>query len=107
MMCCACSAGPAFEGGDISCGMRASDGAIEACEIDEVTMEPVFRIIGQKGQKPVGICGSGIIDIISELFRTGIISPKGKFMREGLTNMEWEVMSWHIKKMPQGLRTLK
>ena len=83
MMCCACSAGPAFEGGDISCGMRASDGAIEACEIDEVTMEPVFRIIGQKGQKPVGICGSGIIDIISELFRTGIISPKGKFMREG------------------------
>ncbi len=83
MMCCACSAGPAFEGGDISCGMRASDGAIEACRIDEVTMEPVFKIVGGEGQKSLGICGSGIIDIISELFRTGIISPKGKFMREG------------------------
>ena len=83
MMCCACSAGPAFEGGDISCGMRATDGAIEACEIDENTMEPKFRIVGGKDQKPVGICGSGIIDIISELFRTGIINPKGKFVREG------------------------
>ncbi len=83
MMSCACSAGPAFEGGDISCGMRATDGAIEACTIDKDTMEPTFKIVGDKGQKPVGICGSGIIDIISELFRCGIISPKGKFIREG------------------------
>ena len=83
MMSCACSAGPAFEGGDISCGMRATDGAIEACTIDKETMEPTFTIVGEKGQKPVGICGSGIIDIISELFRCGIISPKGKFIREG------------------------
>ncbi len=83
MMSCACSAGPAFEGGDISCGMRATDGAIEACTIDKDTMEPTFTIVGDEGQKPVGICGSGIIDIISELFRCGIISPKGKFIREG------------------------
>ncbi len=83
MMSCACSAGPAFEGGDISCGMRATDGAIEACEIDRETMVPTFKIVGDAGQKPVGICGSGIIDIISELFRCGIISPKGKFIREG------------------------
>lgn len=83
MMSCACSAGPAFEGGDISCGMRATDGAIEACEIDKETMEPTFRIIGGEGQNPAGICGSGIIDLISELFRCGIISPKGKFIREG------------------------
>lgn len=83
MMSCACSAGPAFEGGDISCGMRATDGAIEACTIDKETMQPTFRIVGDQGQKPVGICGSGIIDIISELFRCGIISPKGKFIREG------------------------
>lgn len=80
---CACSAGPAFEGGDISCGMRATDGAIEACTIDIESMEPFCSIIGDKGQKPVGICGSGIIDIISELFRCGIINPKGKFIREG------------------------
>ncbi|MBQ8359858.1 MAG: DUF4445 domain-containing protein [Oscillospiraceae bacterium] len=83
MMSCACSAGPAFEGGDISCGMRATDGAIEACEIDKTTMEPTLTIVGEAGQKPVGICGSGIIDIISELFRCGIINAKGLFVREG------------------------
>ena len=83
MMSCACSAGPAFEGGDISCGMRATDGAIEACEIDKETMEPKLTIVGDPGQKPVGICGSGIIDIISELFRCSIINAKGLFSREG------------------------
>ncbi len=83
MMSCACSAGPAFEGGDISCGMRATDGAIEACEIEKTTMEPTLTIVGDPGQKPVGICGSGIIDIISELFRCGIINAKGLFVREG------------------------
>ena len=83
MMSCACSAGPAFEGGDISCGMRATDGAIEACEIDKETMEPKLTIVGDAGQKPVGICGSGIIDIISELFRCSIINARGLFDREG------------------------
>ena len=83
MMSCACSAGPAFEGGDISCGMRATDGAIEACTIDKDTMEPTYKVVGEPGTKPVGLCGSGIIDVISELFMTGIINPKGKFVREG------------------------
>ena len=83
MMSCACSAGPAFEGGDISCGMRATDGAIEACTIDHVTMEPTFTIVGEEGTKPVGLCGSGIIDVIAELFRCRIIGPNGKFIREG------------------------
>ncbi len=83
MMSCACSAGPAFEGGDISCGMRATDGAIEACVLDKETMEPDLTVVGDAGQKPVGICGSGIIDIISELFRCGIINAKGLFVREG------------------------
>ena len=83
MMSCACSAGPAFEGGDISCGMRATDGAIEACTIEAATMEPTLTIVGDPGQKPVGICGSGIIDIISELFRCGIINARGQFSREG------------------------
>lgn len=83
MMSCACSAGPAFEGGDISCGMRATDGAIEACTIDKETMEPTFTIVGEPGTKPVGLCGSGIIDVISELFATGIINPKGRIVREG------------------------
>ncbi len=83
LMSCACSAGPAFEGGDISCGMRATDGAVEAVTIDKVTMEPTLSIIGDEGQKCVGICGSGIIDMISELFRCGIINAKGLFVREG------------------------
>ena len=83
MMACACSAGPAFEGGDISCGMRATDGAIESITIDKDTMKPDYRVVGEKGQKPVGLCGSGIIDIISELYRTGIINSKGKYVREG------------------------
>ena len=83
LMSCACSAGPAFEGGDISCGMRATDGAVEACTIDKATMEPTVSIVGDKDQKAVGICGSGIIDIISELYRCGIINAKGLFVREG------------------------
>ena len=83
LMSCACSAGPAFEGGDISCGMRATDGAVEACTIDKDTMEPTLTIVGDEGQRVVGICGSGIIDIISELFRCGIINARGLFDREG------------------------
>ena len=83
LMSCACSAGPAFEGGDISCGMRATDGAVEACTVDKETMIPSLTVVGDPGQKPVGICGSGIIDIIAELFRCGIINAKGLFVREG------------------------
>lgn len=82
LMSCACSAGPAFEGGGISCGMRATDGAIEACTIDKDSMEPTYHVVGD-AEHPVGICGSGIIDLVAELFRCGIISAKGKFVREG------------------------
>jgi uncharacterized 2Fe-2S/4Fe-4S cluster protein (DUF4445 family) len=78
---CACSAGPAFEGGDISCGMRATTGAIEAMSIDGATMEPCPTIIG--GGKAAGLCGSGLIDTIGELFRCGIIDAKGRFAKEG------------------------
>ena len=83
MMSCACSAGPAFEGGDISCGMRATDGAIEAIKLDKETLEPTYSVIGDPGTKPVGLCGSGIIDMIAELFRCGVINPKGQIVREG------------------------
>ena len=83
MMSCACSAGPAFEGGDISCGMRATDGAIEAIKLDKETLEPTYSVIGDPGTKPVGLCGSGIIDMIAELFRCGVINPKGQIIREG------------------------
>jgi uncharacterized 2Fe-2S/4Fe-4S cluster protein (DUF4445 family) len=93
LMACACSAGPAFEGGDISCGMRATDGAVEACAIDTDTMEPRLSVIGGAGQKPAGLCGSGLIDIIGELFRCGIINAKGKYSREGkrVQRDEWGI----------------
>jgi uncharacterized 2Fe-2S/4Fe-4S cluster protein (DUF4445 family) len=81
MLTCACSAGPAFEGGDISCGMRATRGAVDSCTIDAETMEPTLSIID--GDKPMGLCGSGLISMISELFRCGIINAQGKFVREG------------------------
>lgn len=81
LMCCACSAGPAFEGGDIGCGMRATRGAISEVVIDPETMEPTLSTIS--GAAPLGLCGSGIIDTVSELFRCGIISGKGTFIREG------------------------
>ena len=81
MLTCACSAGPAFEGGDISCGMRATKGAIQKLTIDDETMDPTYDVVGDVA--PVGLCGSGIIDTVAELFRTGIISARGKFSREG------------------------
>lgn len=70
-----CSAGPCFEGSGIRHGMRAIDGAIEDIVINRVTLEPEIRVIGDT--KPMGICGSGMIDIISELFLTGIVDQKG------------------------------
>ncbi|MDR2530068.1 MAG: ASKHA domain-containing protein [Oscillospiraceae bacterium] len=81
MFTCACSAGPALEGGEMSCGMRATDGAIEACAIDRETLEPTLTVIG--GGKPVGICGSGIIDSIAEMLRSGILDSRGKIAADG------------------------
>jgi uncharacterized 2Fe-2S/4Fe-4S cluster protein (DUF4445 family) len=80
MMSCACSAGPAFEGGGISCGMRASNGAIEKVNIDKETLKPELTIIGDS--EPLGICGSGIIDLICKMLITGIIDRRGKIHRD-------------------------
>ena len=73
---CACSAGPAFEGGGIKYGMRASNGAIEHIKIDAETGEPACTVIGDT--TPVGICGSGMISLIAELLNNGFLSPDGK-----------------------------
>lgn len=72
-----CSAGPAFEGGGIRHGMRATRGAIEAVQIDPATGEP--NILTISGRKPLGICGSGIIDAVAELLEAGILEQNGKF----------------------------
>jgi uncharacterized 2Fe-2S/4Fe-4S cluster protein (DUF4445 family) len=75
LVCCSASAGPAFEGGGTKCGMRAVGGAIQSVTISDG--EVVVSTIG--GGKPIGICGSGLIDSICGLFEDGIILPNGKF----------------------------
>ncbi|MCD6295953.1 MAG: DUF4445 domain-containing protein [Deltaproteobacteria bacterium] len=75
MVCCSASAGPAFEGGGIKNGMRATRGAIERIKITNGDM--TYETIGKA--KPRGICGSGLIDCIYEFARNGIIDHDGKF----------------------------
>lgn len=75
MLTCACSAGPAFEGAGVVDGMRATEGAIEEVWVHSQTFEPTYRVIG--GGKPVGICGSGLISLMAELFVTGVIDRGG------------------------------
>lgn len=79
MVCAACSAGPAFEGGGIRYGMRASAGAIEKFQICPQTFEPMIITVGRI--KPSGICGSGLISIVAELLAAGVIDQQGKFNR--------------------------
>ncbi|MEW6552776.1 MAG: ASKHA domain-containing protein [Actinomycetota bacterium] len=76
LLSCSCSAGPAFEGGGVKHGMRATGGAIEQVRIDKVGYEPMIITVGNK--KPIGICGSGLIDLLSEMFLTGLMNEKGK-----------------------------
>lgn len=82
-----CATGPAFEGAQIKFGMRAAPGAIEKVRIDPATREPRYKIIGKdewhteiEGKiNTKGICGSGIIDVIAEMFKAGVIDKTGKF----------------------------
>ena len=80
MICCSAASGPAFEGAHIRHGMRASTGAIERVWIDPKTLEPSYRVIDEA--KPEGICGSGIVDAVAELFRVGILDKTGKIDQE-------------------------
>ena len=77
MVCTAASAGPAFEGGGVKFGMRATKGAIEDFSISPVTYEPMIITVGDKKAK--GICGSGMITIAAKLLETGVIDSRGKF----------------------------
>ncbi|WP_083962533.1 ASKHA domain-containing protein [Thermodesulfovibrio thiophilus] len=72
------SAGPCFEGSGISCGIRATEGAVEAFNYHKETDSFEVKIIGNV--KPSGICGSGMIDIVAELFSKGIIDRRGKLI---------------------------
>ncbi|MFH1315526.1 MAG: ASKHA domain-containing protein, partial [Candidatus Uhrbacteria bacterium] len=79
LLACACSAGPAFEGGGLECGMRASEGAIEGAEINPETGAARYWTIGDA--PPLGICGSGMISLLANLFLTGWIDCSGKLSR--------------------------
>jgi uncharacterized 2Fe-2S/4Fe-4S cluster protein (DUF4445 family) len=91
----ACSAGPCFEGSGIRHGMRATDGAVEGVSIDRKTLTPSLQVIG--GGKPRGICGSGMIDAVGEMFLAGILDQGGKLsadaaggrIREGEDGLEF------------------
>jgi len=77
MACAACSAGPAFEGGGIRFGMRATSGAIEDVSINPDTYEPMIITIDMV--KPKGICGSGLINLLAALMEAHLIDPNGRF----------------------------
>lgn len=79
LMTCACSAGPAFEGGGIDCGMRAAVGAIEKVQVDPKTGMPRCSTIGEV--KPRGVCGSGMIGLLADLYLTGWIDSGGRLDR--------------------------
>lgn len=81
LICCACSAGPAFEGVGIKCGMHALKGAIQRIEISNDKDKVKYNTVGNK--RPKGICGSGLLDIPAELLKKGIISRAGKFITDG------------------------
>jgi len=82
LMTCACSAGPAFEGGGIDCGMRATTGAIDRVTVDPGTGMATYSVIG--GGRPAGICGSGLIDLVAGLFLTGLLDSSGRLDRNGV-----------------------
>ncbi len=94
LLCCSSPTGPAFEGAQITHGMRAAPGAIERVRIDPETLEVRFRVIGEPrwsdewteeappAEKAHGICGSGIIEAVAELLKAGVIDRSGRFVSE-------------------------
>jgi uncharacterized 2Fe-2S/4Fe-4S cluster protein (DUF4445 family) len=93
LMTASCSAGPAFEGGGLRCGMRAAPGAIERLHIDPETLEPMIITVDHKAVR--GICGSGAISILADFLTTGIIDQNGRFNRD--------CPSGRIRKGPDGM----
>lgn len=101
LISCACSAGPAFEGAGVKDGMRATTGAIEEVWINSETYEPTYRVIPQpklevQGRRtpPRGICGSGLISLLAEMFITGVIDKGG--------NLNFDLGSRRIRQADHG-----
>jgi uncharacterized 2Fe-2S/4Fe-4S cluster protein (DUF4445 family) len=88
-----CATGPAFEGAQIKFGMRAAPGAIETVQIDPETREPRYKVIGKadwhtniEKVNAKGLCGSGIIEVVAEMFKAGVIDKSGRFVMNLGTN---------------------
>jgi len=109
LISCSCATGPALEGAQIEFGMRAAPGAIERVKIDAKTLEPTYKVIGsddwsdgRKNMQARGICGSAIIDVIAEMFKSGIIMKNGRIntelksprIRQGAKNVPEYVLTW-------------
>jgi uncharacterized 2Fe-2S/4Fe-4S cluster protein (DUF4445 family) len=86
LVTCACSAGPAFEGGGTKCGRPATEGAIEDIRLAG-DAGPEYAVIG--GGRPKGLCGSGLVDLLAELFVHGLIDRQGKFDQEKVGRRLW------------------
>jgi len=76
LVACAGAAGPALEGGVVERGMMAVPGAIDRVRIDRESLDPSYHVLGE--EKAAGLCGSGLIDLIAEMFMSGILSVQGK-----------------------------
>jgi len=107
-MAASCATGPAFEGAQLRHGMRAAEGAIERVSIDPETKEASFKVIGRAGWSGTargayarGICGSGVVDAVAQMYLAGIIDRRGSFvkgldtprMRQGASGLEY-VIAW-------------
>ena len=99
---CSCASGPAFEGMHLKNGMKANTGAIETVEIDPKTLEIAYQTIG--GIKPMGICGSGVVDALAGFMKAKIIAPNGRIdekkavvtprVRKGVSGKQEVVIAW-------------
>lgn len=109
LISCSCATGPALEGAQIEFGMRAAPGAIERVKIDPVTLEPIYKVIGndrwsdgEMNMQAKGICGSAIIDVIAEMFKAGILKKNGQInmelqsprLRKGDKGVNEYVLAW-------------
>jgi uncharacterized 2Fe-2S/4Fe-4S cluster protein (DUF4445 family) len=96
LVSCSVASGPAFEGAGVRFGMRAMRGAIEHVKINTESLEAEYTVIGNK--RPKGICGSGIIDAVAEMFQVGVLDFRGKIVagrtplvREGRDGLEYVI----------------
>ena len=83
LLATSCATGPALEGANISCGMRAANGAVSRVKLNRETLRPEYTTLGEEdGHKPVGLCGSGLIDAIAVMRMSGVLLASGRLREE-------------------------